>query len=337
MRDVVPERIEALQAGRVPISSRAWRARRQEPRSPPLHARAAAELFDRPGSRSSASGRRRRIRAMRISVRGLAGARRASGGSERSDPRHEEHRAGRHRGQGRASSKRRGLERRRVRLQPRVPGGEHGDPRFHPSGPRRRRARSRRRTAMRSPRSTSRSGPRSCGRTSRRAEMIKYASNAFLATKISFINEIANVCEETGADVGGVAEGMGYDRRIGSQFLRPGSATRQLPAEGRRCAEAARGQLGLSLPASQRGDRGQRAPEAPGGREAREAPRRAAREDDHASRARLQAEHERHAEAASLVLAARSLAEGAVVRAGTRSRRRGRAVRCSAASSSTTT
>src|ERR671934_812594 len=54
------------------------------------------------------------------------------------------------------------------------------------------------------------------------AEMVKLASNAFLATKISFINEIANVCEETGADVAVVAKGMGLDRRIGPLFLRPG-------------------------------------------------------------------------------------------------------------------
>jgi UDPglucose 6-dehydrogenase len=54
------------------------------------------------------------------------------------------------------------------------------------------------------------------------AEMIKLASNAFLATKISFINEIANVCEEVGADVGEVARGMGADTRIGSSFLRAG-------------------------------------------------------------------------------------------------------------------
>jgi UDPglucose 6-dehydrogenase len=54
------------------------------------------------------------------------------------------------------------------------------------------------------------------------AEMIKLASNAFLATKISFINEIANVCEEVGADVGEVAAGMGADSRIGSAFLRAG-------------------------------------------------------------------------------------------------------------------
>jgi UDPglucose 6-dehydrogenase len=54
------------------------------------------------------------------------------------------------------------------------------------------------------------------------AEMVKLASNAFLATKISFINEIANVCEETGADVLEVAKGMGLDDRIGPKFLQAG-------------------------------------------------------------------------------------------------------------------
>jgi UDPglucose 6-dehydrogenase len=54
------------------------------------------------------------------------------------------------------------------------------------------------------------------------AEMIKYASNAFLATKVSFINEIANLCEKVGADVQVVAKGMGLDHRIGSKFLHPG-------------------------------------------------------------------------------------------------------------------
>jgi UDPglucose 6-dehydrogenase len=54
------------------------------------------------------------------------------------------------------------------------------------------------------------------------AEMVKLASNAFLATKISFINEIANVSEELGADVDEVARGMGLDTRIGPQFLRAG-------------------------------------------------------------------------------------------------------------------
>lgn len=56
----------------------------------------------------------------------------------------------------------------------------------------------------------------------RTAEMIKYASNAFLATKISFINEIANICESLGADVLEVARGMGTDSRIGERYLQPG-------------------------------------------------------------------------------------------------------------------
>ncbi len=54
------------------------------------------------------------------------------------------------------------------------------------------------------------------------AEVIKYASNAFLATKISFINEMADLCEGVGADVHDVARGMGLDKRIGSKFLHPG-------------------------------------------------------------------------------------------------------------------
>jgi len=54
------------------------------------------------------------------------------------------------------------------------------------------------------------------------AEMIKYASNAFLATKVSFINEISGLCERLGADVHDVSRGMGMDARIGSKFLHPG-------------------------------------------------------------------------------------------------------------------
>ncbi len=62
-------------------------------------------------------------------------------------------------------------------------------------------------------------------KTSRRgAELIKYASNAFLATKISYINELANLCEKTGIDIKEISQGMGLDQRIGDRFLRAGPA-----------------------------------------------------------------------------------------------------------------
>ena len=67
-----------------------------------------------------------------------------------------------------------------------------------------------------------RSTRRSCACDVNSAEMIKLAANAFLMTRISFINEIANVCEATGADVVEVAEGVGLDRRLGPHFLRAG-------------------------------------------------------------------------------------------------------------------
>ena len=128
------------------------------------------------------------------------------------------------------------------------------------------------------------------------AEMVKLASNAFLATKISFINEIANVCEETGADVVEVARGMGLDDRIGPKFLQAGIGFGgSLFSQGCRCSEAARRQLRLPLPAADSGDRGQRAAEAPRDRQAAEASRRAGGQARGAARPGVQAEHRRHA------------------------------------------
>ncbi len=82
--------------------------------------------------------------------------------------------------------------------------------------------------------------------------MIKYASNAFLATKISFVNAIANLCEAVNADVRDVALGMGYDPRIGSEFLQAGPGYGGVvPPEGRRRVGAHRraGRLRLRPPA----------------------------------------------------------------------------------------
>lgn len=74
------------------------------------------------------------------------------------------------------------------------------------------------------------------------AELIKYAANAFLATKITFINEIADVCEQMGADVGDVARGMGLDGRIGKKFLHagPGYGGSCFPKDTRAIAQSAR-------------------------------------------------------------------------------------------------
>ena len=74
------------------------------------------------------------------------------------------------------------------------------------------------------------------------ADSIKYASNAFLATKITFINEMADLCEKVGANVQDVARGMGLDRRIGRSSCMPGLASRLLPSEGDRRAGGDRAQ-----------------------------------------------------------------------------------------------
>ena len=130
----------------------------------------------------------------------------------------------------------------------------------------------------------------------RSAEMIKLASNAFLATKISFINEIANVCDETGADVVEVAKGMGLDARIGPKFLQAGigfggscfpkdvTALKQLAGNSGYHFQL----LNSVIEVNELQKRARRA-------EAAEAPRPADREQDRAARAGVQAEHGRHA------------------------------------------
>ena len=149
------------------------------------------------------------------------------------------------------------------------------------------------------------------------AEMIKLASNAALMTRISFINEIANVCELVGADVDG-----GRARRRPRPAPRPALPARRhrlrrlvLP-EGRLGAQAARRELGLPLPASHRRDRGQRAPEAA---RRRRSSRTTSGRCAEKTVALLGLAFKPHTndmrEAPSLVLAPRLLAEGAEVRA----------------------
>ena len=128
------------------------------------------------------------------------------------------------------------------------------------------------------------------------AEMIKLAANAFLATKISFINEIANVCEETGADVLEVARGMGLDQPhrpalpASRYWLR-----RLLLSQGCLSTQTACGKLRLPLPAADGRDRGQRTAEAACDCQAAEASGHAGRQEDRAARARVQSRHRRYA------------------------------------------
>ena len=113
------------------------------------------------------------------------------------------------------------------------------------------------------------------------SETIKYASNAFLATKLSYVNAVAGLCEEVGADVRDVMLGMGYDKRIGFEFLRPGPGWGGscLPKDTRallHIAEAA----GYDFSLLGRRHRQQRAAAGPGGGQGRGGVRRGARGGD---------------------------------------------------------
>ena len=81
------------------------------------------------------------------------------------------------------------------------------------------------------------------------AEMVKYASNCFLATRLSYVNEIAELCEQLDADIASVTKGMGYDPRIGESYLRPGPGWGGscLPKDAAAVLHAAK-QVGLELP-----------------------------------------------------------------------------------------
>ena len=132
------------------------------------------------------------------------------------------------------------------------------------------------------------------------AELIKYASNCFLATKISFINEIANLCEALGADVQMVAKGLGMDRRIGSKFLHagPGYGGSCFPKDTHALSAFATQAAGERSGIVDAVDRGQRAPDGPHGGEDLRRRRRAARQEGRGAGAVVQAQHRRHARGA---------------------------------------
>ncbi len=115
----------------------------------------------------------------------------------------------------------------------------------------------------------------------RTAELIKYAANAFLATKITFINEMADLCEAVGADVQDVARGIGLDNRIGAKFLHagPGYGGSCFPKDTLALAEDRRGPSGAAADrrSGGQGERGAQAGDGPQGRRRRSAARRAGR------------------------------------------------------------
>ena len=150
------------------------------------------------------------------------------------------------------------------------------------------------------------------------AELIKYASNGFLATKISFINEVAQLCEAWGANVEVVSKGMGLDNRIGSEIpLRRPRLRRLLLPQGHPRRGADRPRAGPPLPHHRSGPGGQRGAEGEDARQDRHRARRHLRPYGGGPRPLLQAEHGRHPRVA-----------GAADRAGPgRPRRRGARLR----------
>ena len=135
--------------------------------------------------------------------------------------------------------------------------------------------------------------------TSRRtAELIKYAANAFLATKITFINEIADLCEAVGGDVQDVARGIGLDGRIGSKFLHagPGYGGSCFPKDTRRPAQDGRGRA-CAAADRRGGGQGERRPQARHGPQGHQGAGRASRAARSVglARPRLQAQYRRHA------------------------------------------
>ena len=134
----------------------------------------------------------------------------------------------------------------------------------------------------------------------RTAELIKYAANAFLATKITFINEIADLAEKVGADVQEVARGIGLDNRIGIEIpARRAGLRRLVLSQGHGGADQDRAGLRCAAAHRRGGGGGQRRAQARDGAQGGGcARRRAARQDDRRARPDLQAEHRRHARGA---------------------------------------
>ena len=292
-RDIDAERIADLRGGkRSDLRARPARAGRQELGAPSLRVRARS----RARARSPAVRLRRHPADLFRGRRPLARQRRGRGaaGLLRARARHEEHRAGRHRGldptAASASS-----ERPRSPTSP-IPSSSRKGRRSRTScGPDRVVIGTEPESAWAADAVAKLYEPLRCPivRTDvASAEMIKLASNAFLATKISFINEIANVCEEVGADVGEVADGMGLDPAHRAELPQRRHWIRRLMFP-KRCVsfETTRRQLRLPLPAPQRRDRGERASEAAGRQQAQEAPRLARRQADRAARPCVQAQH----------------------------------------------